>query len=222
MFILFQQCSSIRCSACGLSLIHIYGDDANNNNDSNKVVRQKYNKNNYKGNNSVLKMFSDFIKINWVNFWDIFLFKFFLSAAVSIFYIIYPLMIEEEFKIPLKFIGYASSFQGLVSSTCGLFVNQMWPSHLLNRSYYCKLMYRDVYKRQVGKISFGGQGPDWAVAPRMYVCMYVWHDFVKCIVRLHSFYFDCTIFYSKVFGLSNFRSKLSNVALRLLFCCLVS
>lgn len=142
----FLYLTRITCLVFIFNIVLVYcllpddTDDANNNN--NNRVDQKNNRNDSKNkNNNILKMFSDLVKINWLYYWDVFLLKFLLSVSMSIFYTNYPLMIEEEFKASVKFLGYASSFQGLISSVCGLFLDQMLPSSLLNNSYHCKLFY---------------------------------------------------------------------------------
>lgn len=144
----FLYLTLITCLVFIFNIVLVYcllpddSDDANNNSNTNSRIDQKNNRNDFKNNNSnIVKMFNELVKINWLYYWDIFLLKFLLFLSMSIFYINYPLMIEEEFKVSIKFIGYASSFQGLISSVCGLFIDQLWPSYVLNKSDYCKLFY---------------------------------------------------------------------------------
>lgn len=74
---------------------------------------------------SVLELY----KIEWSEYWDVFLFKGLVALAMSIFYSNYALYLKTVFSLTTKHVGYVISFHGVVgslSSYCIGYINRFY------------------------------------------------------------------------------------------------
>ncbi|XP_068208073.1 major facilitator superfamily domain-containing protein 9-like isoform X5 [Palaemon carinicauda] len=71
------------------------------------------------------QMFAFMKDINWQIFGDIFLIRFFLSFSSLVYRSNFSLLIDQNFGVSPKVIGYLISFQGIISAVAGFFTGRV-------------------------------------------------------------------------------------------------
>lgn len=72
--------------------------------------------------NSVFKSIKESVielyKIQWREYWDIFMFKALVGFAMGVYYTNYSSYLRIEYGLSPKYVGYVISFQGVIGSLC--------------------------------------------------------------------------------------------------------
>lgn len=60
--------------------------------------------------------------IEWLKYWDIFLFKALVGFSMGTYYSNYALYLKTQYELSPKYVGYVISFQGVIGSICSYFI----------------------------------------------------------------------------------------------------
>ncbi|XP_015590268.1 major facilitator superfamily domain-containing protein 9 [Cephus cinctus] len=69
--------------------------------------------------NNVIKAIRNLTNVDWLTYWDVFILKFLLAIAFSVFISNYTLRIQEKYDVTPKWVGYTISLQGLFGTLAG-------------------------------------------------------------------------------------------------------
>lgn len=72
--------------------------------------------------NSMKQSVIELYKIEWSEYWDIFMFKALVGFAMGVYYSNYALYLKTQYNLSPKYIGYVISFQGVIGSVSSFFM----------------------------------------------------------------------------------------------------
>ncbi|RZF46757.1 hypothetical protein LSTR_LSTR002620 [Laodelphax striatellus] len=90
---------------------------------------------------SVFRIINDLTCVEWSKFWDVFAFKFILSASLSLFFNNYYLFAQTMYGVSSKHIGYLISVQSLASALFGTQIAHFHALYSRSTAYIRKILH---------------------------------------------------------------------------------
>ncbi|KAM3967390.1 major facilitator superfamily domain-containing protein 9-like [Aphomia sociella] len=76
----------------------------------------------YSFTHSIKQSVIELYKVDWSEYWDIFLFKALVGFAMGVYYSNYAIYLKTQYQLTPKYVGYVISFQGVIGSISSFFI----------------------------------------------------------------------------------------------------
>ncbi|KAF9801722.1 hypothetical protein SFRURICE_014876 [Spodoptera frugiperda] len=90
---------------------------------------------------SVRQSVVELFHIDWIKYWDIFMFKALIGFAMGVYYSNYSLFLKTEYELSPKYVGYVISFQGVIGSLSSFFIGYINSFYLHDKDYSIRNMH---------------------------------------------------------------------------------
>ncbi|KAJ8727500.1 hypothetical protein PYW07_001619 [Mythimna separata] len=84
---------------------------------------------------SLRQSFVELFNIDWMKYWDIFMFKTLIGFAMGCYYSNYSLYLKTEYDLSPKYIGYVISFQGIIGSLSSFYIGYINSFYTHDKDY---------------------------------------------------------------------------------------